>query len=382
MKYIFYNLRNLVKNEKTIFSVMLLCVFISAWTMAFSYGLYQNYHSLRIESDAEIKEINIETAPGKTFTQGELKAFLDSLPSELLNDVNTVYCPCYGKFELADASGSVETMAISRFTVRDGIYNISSYIADMWNEHGMIVSGRYFTQQDEINGIDSIMIDKGLAERSELFTGENTMTLFGKPYNVIGIHASNGVLVPFLSIPSETPVENFTLLFDNLIKRDNYKILQQKAAETAPGKMIFPELPFPDEEQIYIYNNIMAISVLIAALTIINFAFLYNYIFEKRRRGIAIMRICGCTAMRARAICMGECCLICIPVFLIGILTYIPFMKNVLSGVFEYMEASYSPAVYISIFAIYIAMLLLIMGLLMLRQIGQSLSQGQKKEAD
>lgn len=40
MKYIFYNIRNLIKHEKFIFAVMIICVFVSAWIMTFSYGLY------------------------------------------------------------------------------------------------------------------------------------------------------------------------------------------------------------------------------------------------------------------------------------------------------------------------------------------------------
>lgn len=378
MKYIFFNLRNLAKNEKTIFAVMLLCIFVSAWTMAFSYGLYQNYHTLSLENDFEGKEIRVEAAEEETLTQGELEAYLNSLPYEILNGAEVIYCSVYGNFESADGSEGVDTMVISRFTVQNGIYGISSYVADIWDKNGMVGSGRYLTQAEESDGVDSIMINNDYVSQKELFTDKNTMTLFGKPYKVVGTHNTPGVVVPFLSIPSDVPMDGFTILFDNFIKRNDYNILKQKASEVAPGKMIFPEMPFPDEEQIYIYNNIMAISVLIAALTIINFAFLYNYIFEKRRRGIAVMRICGCTAMRARAICIGECCLMCVPVFLIGILTYIPFMKNVLSGIFEYMEASYSPAVFISIFAIYLSMLLLIMGILMLRQIGQQLSQSLK----
>ena len=56
-------------------------------------------------------------------------------------------------------------------------------------------------------------------------------------------------------------------------------------------------------------------------------------------------------------------------------------MKGVLSGIFVYMERSYTTAVYLAVFAVYTVMLLVIMGILMLRQIGQELSQGQKKEA-
>lgn len=388
MRYVFQNFFTLVKNEKFIFSVMLVCVFISAWTMLFSYGLYQNYSTLLVESDSNSKDISIGIAEGETLTHGEVKAYLDELPDALLNGVNLVYCSAWYEYDNAENSYKEGVPVVSRFTVRDGVYKTSSYIADMWAKNGMIATGRYFTDEDEINGTRTVMVSKSSMESSfwrkehkNFIVDDNTAQIFGQTFNIIGTHTSSGAVVPFLSLPSEVAVTELTLVFQNIVTRSDYETLVQTASKIAPGKMLFPELPFPDEEQISIYNNVIAISVLIAALTVINFSFLYNFIFEKRRRGIAIMRICGCTATRARAICIGECCLICIPVFAVGILTYIPFMKGVLSGIFVYMERSYTPAVYLAIFAIYVVMLLVIMGILLLRQIGQELSQGQKKEA-
>lgn len=123
----------------------------------------------------------------------------------------------------------------------------------------------------------------------------------------------------------------------------------------------------------------MMISVLIAVLSVINFAMLYNFIFKKRSRQLAIMRICGCTPLRAWGICLGECCVVCVPVFLVGMLTYIPFMNGVLADIFVYMEESYSNTIYAAIFIIYIVILLVIMGMRLLVQINKTLSESQKR---
>ena len=388
MRYVFQNFFTLVKNEKFIFSVMLVCVFISAWTMLFSYGFYQNYSTLLVESDSDSKDISVGIAEGETLTSGELKSYLDELPDALLSGVKLVYCETWYEYDNAVNSYKEGVPVVSRFTVRDGVYRTSSYIAEMWENNGMIATGRYLTDEDEINGTKSVMVAKSSMESAfwrkenkNFIVNDNTALIFGQTFGIIGTHTSSGAVVPFLAIPEEVSVTGFTLSFENVVSRSEYETLVQTASKVARGKMIFPELPFPDEEQISVYNNVIAISVLIAALTIINFAFLYNFIFEKRRRVIAIMRICGCTATRARAICIGECCLICIPVFAVGILTYIPFMKGVLSGIFVYMERSYTPAVYLAVFAVYTVMLLVIMRIMLLRQIGRELSREQKKEA-
>lgn len=389
MKYVIYNLRNLVKNEKTIFAVLLICVFVSAWLMTFSYGLYQNYNSLKIEGEAESKDVRPEINEGETVTRGELKRFLDSLPSELLNDVYLIYCGSSFEFDYKYEDtgkhfiGSME--AFSRFTVHDGVYQTSASLANDWERSGMIAAGRYFTDEEEQNGVQAVILERQIIddpethkEYSKMFIDDNTITLFGQPFSIIGTHQSNGAVVPFLSLPPETPIDGFSLSFENIITRSKYETIQQQVNEVFGGKVTLPDMPFPDDEQIYVYNNIMAVSVLIAVLTVLNFAFLYNFIFQKRRRQLSIMQICGCTPLYAWAVCIGECFIICVPTFLIGVLTYIPLMHNVLAGIFEYMEGSYTFGIYAAIFIIYIVTLLLIMGIMLSSQIKKTLLQGQK----
>lgn len=390
MKYIFLNIKNLVKNEKFIFAVMLVCIFVSAWIMTFSYGLYQNYHALRIEGESDSKEISPEIAGDEPLTRSELAMYLESLSDELLSDANIIFCSTSFSFDHIDPYSSQvfprDVIVMSRFTVKSGTYRIASDVRDIWNTNAMIKNGRYFTDDEEAGGVCSAMIpDEWIndpqqsLDYTELFDGSDSVALFGKHYDIIGTHLSNGVVVPFLSIPGETPINSFALSFNNVISRSNYKEMIQRANEVIPGKLIFPELPFPDEESIYIYNNIMMISVLIAVLSVINFAMLYNFIFKKRSRQLAIMRICGCTPLRAWGICLGECCVVCVPVFLVGMLTYIPFMHGVLADIFVYMEESYSNTIYAAIFIIYIVILLVIMGVRLLVQINKTLSESQKR---
>lgn len=390
MRYIFLNIKNLARNEKFIFAVMLVCIFVSAWIMTFSYGLYQNYYSMRIEGETDSKEISPEIAAGETLTQGELKLYLDSLSETVLSGMNVIFCSTSFDFEHIDPYSSEiymrDVMVISRFTVSGGEYQTSSYIADIWNSNAMIKTGRYFEDAEETEGLHCAMVQDAWIndplqslEYTELLDGSDLITLFGEKYSIIGTHNSNGVVVPFLSLPNNASMDSLTFSFENAVSRKSFDELKRRANEILPGKLIFPELPFPDEESIYIYNNIMLISALIAALSVINFALLYDFIFKKRRRQLAIMRICGCTPLRAWGICLGECCAVCVPVFLIGMATFVPFMHGFLSDIFIYMENSYSPVIYAAIFIIYLAMLLVIMGVKLLMQINKTLSESRKK---
>ncbi len=399
MKYIFLNIRNLIRNEKFIFAVMLVCIFVSAWIMTFSYGLYQNYYSMRVEGEIESREISPTIAKGETLTKGEFALYLNSLPDSVLNEMNVIYCSSMFSFEHSSSGSNymIDVIAASRFTVHDGEFHNSQYILDIWNKRALIASGRYFDDSEEANGVRCAMIpsywydsggfstDEAMgalpneSSYTDIITEDGKVKLFGEDYEIIGTHSSNGVVVPFLSLPNDVALGELTMSFENSISRKSYDELKYTASSVIPGKLIFPELPFPDEETIYIYNNIMLISVLIAALSVTNFALLYDFIFKKRRRQFAIMRICGCTGLRVWGMCLGECCMMCVPVFLLGMATFIPFMHGFLSDIFIYMEDSYTPVIYAAIFAIYMIMLLIIMGVKLLIQINKTLSEAQKK---
>lgn len=386
MKYALKNLLTLLKTERFIFSVMLICVFVSAWIMTFSYGLYQNFYAMRQEGEELGKIAAPEIAEGETLTYGDFKNYLDALPSELLNGCDLIMCMSAYIYEnAAEPGGTRYQVLFSRFTVRDGKYQISSAIAESWASSGMII-GSFLSDDDEALGNNVVMISinedsSSLCNEADanLIIDDYTAMIYGNEYKIIGKHTSNGLVVPFLSVPSDTSAHQVALRFERTMTKTIYNELIKTANEVIPGKLIFPTLELPDKESLYIYNNIMIISVFVAALTIVNFAFLYNYIFGKRRRQLAIMRICGCSAARAAGICLGECCLICVPVFLAGMLTYIPFMKRVLSPRFKFMEASYSAWIYAAIFGIYIIMLIAIMGILIAGQIRKTLAEGRKE---
>ena len=400
MRYVLRNIKNLIIHEKFIFVIMLICVFSSAWIMTFSYGLYQNYFSLRAETEMEGKELDPEVIEGASLTKGDLIRYFGAISDETLNKMDIIYCS--GSMSPWLPPGVGLGSIPFRFIIDDGIYKTSPYILDIWQSSGLITSGRYISDEEEASGAKVVLINQSIldtqkmieeAERNGISPPESNiidfmeatsltdseLTLWGETYTVIGVHSSFGiVIVPFLSLPDDFELGGIGFTFKNNITNLQYNELVEQANAVIPGKLMFPEMSLPDEESIYLYNNIMLISALIAALTIINFAFLYNFIFQKRRRQLAVMRICGCTGFRALWIYLTECIIICIPTFLIGIAAYIPFMHGVLSRLFIYMEASYSPAIYITIFAIYVVVLFVIMGAMLLRQIKRETVQAWK----
>ena len=381
MKYVLYNIRNLARRETFIFAVMLICVFVSAWVMTFSYGLFYNYSTLLIEQDEDKNILRPTRIEGSSrLTHGEFAKYLSELSAETLDAMDMIHFYIgYGRID----EHSYTAVLDSFIMVRDGKYLPSQYIIDLWEGENMIVSGRYISDEEEANG-ERVIMDieptPGFPDdrNPELYKDDETMLLYGEEYKIVGTSTSRMYVVPFMTMPDDAEYMFFYFHFSDAITRKQYDDLVSTAERAVPGKFTFDEPVFVDEQTLMMYRNIIAVAALIAVLAIVNFAVLYSFILNRRSRTLAIMRICGCTKGRARLICLGECCIICMPAFLAGMLTYIPFMHKVLSSVFVYIEEAYSFAAYASLFAVFAAVLLIIMSLLLTRTIRRELAESRK----
>lgn len=373
MKYILRNIRSLIKNEPLIFAVMIVCVFASSWVLTFAYGLYQNYNVQKTEADIESKELVLSLREDKSVTRTDLERFFAEISDETLNAANLLYCDA--ELPGFPTERGDYGRAAFRFTIHNGQYQSSSYIKEQWEKKGQITSGRFFSDDDEKNGANVALIYIDMGEWNEatlaIKTGENTIRLFDKEYEVIGTYDGFGgvPLIPFLSIPEDLELSAPAFMFEKNLTKSQYEEIRSAARRAVPETFVFPDLAFPDTENIYIYNNIMLICALIAVLTVINFASLYNYIISKRIRQLAVFKLCGCTSFKATGFYLAECAIICVPVFMIGTASYIPVMKFFLSPIFPYMKDAYSPVIYTVIFALYIIILVIIMSFTLIRSV-------------
>lgn len=373
MHYAVRNIRTLIKREPFIFAVMMLCVVSSSLIMLFSYGLYQNYHVQRYETEVEQKEIFPKMNEGAVLTQQDVVRYLGALSADTLDHIDIIYTTA----QFAEYPTPYYTAVPFRFQIRDGLYKTSQITKESWENDGLILSGRYLSDDEEASGANVALVanngsgwnEATLAIQSDI----NEIMLFGKPYQVVGeYHAGGGTpIVPFLSIPSDTQLGQLAFMFSSNVTSRQYSDLVEQAEVQIPGVLVFEKLDFPDSETFYIYNNIMLIAILIAVLTVVNFAILYHFIVQKRMRQIAVFQISGCSASRAFRICLSECCLLCVPTYLLGIVAYIPIMNHIFSDLFPYMQASYTPYVYLAIFAIYLVILLVVISGMLLRVLNQ-----------
>lgn len=380
MKYVLHNLSSLIKNEKFIFAVMIVCVIASAWIMAFSYGLYQNYNITLYEFDESAAHMDIEINEGKTLTKGDLVRYLAAISNETKNDISSIGTSTRLEgFEDTDEWSYLDSYFW--FHITDGVYLVPPDARENW-ESGVILTGRYISDEEMANGADVVMLSNNQdittdnqdgwdpATKAILNEDGTKATIFGKEYTVICTNRSPyGPMMPILSVPDDVALNSLSFSFYNHVTREQYNEVRDVADEVIPGVLTFAQMDIPDAEGAYMYRNIMLIAALIAVITIVNFAVLFRYITAKRRRQNAIFRLCGCTVGKIMRASLAECCMICIPTFIIGIAAFIPVMEFVLSNIFPYMKGAYSPVIYLAFVLIYTVLMLIIMSVVLFVQL-------------
>ena len=376
MKFIIKNTVRFLKNETLIFMVILICVLCSSLILNFSYGLYQNYHVKKNEYELETHKIVPAIAEGCTLTKGELKNYSLALGQDTLDAMEVIY----GMASISDFDPEKNGPMYMRYTIRNGQFQICETTKNAFEKQGQIIWGRYITNEEEAVGANVVLLPTASDEQlyQSLMTDDTTIRLFGKNYEVIGKYNGAGgcPIVPFLTVPDSIPLDGFGIRFYKSVTKTQYNQIVNTANELLPGKLIFEDLHLPDNDTIYLYNNTMLIAVLISVVSAINFAMLYLYMVKRRSHELSVFRICGCTKSKAVRLYLGECILISVPVYFVGVALYIILLKRLLSDVFEYMEQAYSVKIYLIIFLIYLAVVLLIMEIVIRKKISSSVMEG------
>lgn len=354
MKRVLSNIFSFAKKERTIFAIIVICVVSSAFIINFSYGLYYNYKTQKNETELELKTLNPEIMQGRSISKGDFQRFAESLNEKTLDSMLVIYAGAdLSEFESDEGPGAFPM----RFVIHAGKYDICEHTRKNWEEKGVITSGRYINNYEEQCGelvavVGGSSADEWNAACSKFRNADGTITMFGKKYSVVGTYSAGTAapIVPFLTIPGDVPITQIGFSFERNITHSMYNDITLKAEESFPGLLKFPELKFPDNDTVSIYNNMIWIALLISLLSVTNFAMLYRFILLKRRRGLAIMRICGCSRVRAVLMYLAECVVITLPAYAVGAGLNILVTNKVMCRVLDFFKQAYSLKTYLCLF--------------------------------
>ncbi len=385
MKYIYKNIKKFICNDSFMFALVILTVLVSCIMLHFSYGLYQSYMSEK-EADASnqysasltfsynFEEYNVDKygdgqcevkAPeGVTefATVEMLKNFAKDLSNTFQEDLLTV-----------ETNAVVETYRLySVFDILNGEIILSELYEENLKKGSKVSSGRFFSPEEFKEGekvaiaFDKYNINVGNTPyMDKMLVEEDRYVLLGEnKYKVIGWGSIDCDLptIPITALPDNTPLEGYiTFTFEHPVNRGNYQELKELAESDFQGLAQLESMALPNVDQIYLYNTIIIISVLIALVSSMNFAILYRYILTTRKKELRIFRICGMTRLRAVVTYITECLFITLPVYFCGVFLFAKGLLPIAKQYFYYMYQSYSKEIYGTLFAIYYGVSFLIL---------------------
>lgn len=374
-KYAKKNLLRLIVHDKLILFLAMLCVAASVIITHFSYGLYQNYHVLITEHENDVIWFSVMINKPEMVTKDKLISCVKSIPEKTAKKICNFNTIANLQFEWEspfDENGnSLDMIDPVRcfFDIEDGQIVSSKYFRNVHEKEGTL-TGMYFTDEMYASGQKYALMDqvfmKSKKAKEELRIPDPeapmgyAISLQGERYSVIGsIDARNMAVVPITALHDDTEFRSYIgINFGDEnelrpINKKEYEDLKETFLNAFGDAVEVPDLEIPDNELIYLYRTIMLISVVIAAIAAFNFTQLYLYLLEKRRRRIAIMRICGCTKTKAAGIFLSECMMLIPPVYLLSLLLFQKIILPSFSEKYQYMEEAYSASIYVILFLIY-----------------------------
>lgn len=318
MKYIIKNLQHFYKTEKSVFLLTVCCSLLSVIMLFFSYGLFRVYHEKQKSDISELRSVQVaingvsdsDTASdtvSDTISKTDLEQCLARFSPGLSEAIDVIFV----KGRISDA-----VTLECRFRWEDGHYAISKTFADNMIKNNF--SSVYFTPEQERQGSPVALVP----ER----TGQGSLELQGRQYEVIGFLTTDETpIVPYASLNPDTPLdqeEGVYFSFSKAVSRQQYEELCDILTEQLGDKITIPPLPQLDAQNASFYNTMLLIALLIVFIAASNFAVQFHYICLRRKKMLAVYRLCGLDRHACMILFMAETVAIMLPVCLVGMFLF------------------------------------------------------------
>lgn len=370
--YVIKNLRSLIKNNRLIFILLVVCVVVSTLVIQFSYGIYQNYHVNIQKNDTTNAEIalSINNSADDYLRLSQFVSCVTTFSPNLYNGIKDILV---GHDELSENGELFNWFDTYIWFDENGEFVVPELSKEVAENS---LEGRWFTNEEWKNGDKVCVIgpSNGISriapfndENGPVFTLQHNgivetnqfTTPAGDVYKVIGTIPFESVF-PINAMDPDHRIDMLDIFFKESMSKVQYIEMRDKL-ESQLGKYIdFPELDIEDAEQIYLYRTILAICVLVSVAAGINFIILFHFIMLKRRKKFGVFRLCGCTSFRCITMCLGECLTLSVPLYIISTAFYHKLIIPVFSDFYPYMESASSMKIYVVLGAIYIGITTLI----------------------
>lgn len=384
IKYILKNISSTIKESFLISVLYVVCLLVSIIVILFSHGVYQNYETKLLSTDAgeslhqdqaffsvgkvsEVCECEGVTAyiSDETFPLSDFRNFLDILDDETKSSF-TGFLIEYDFDDIYDFVDEEWTAMDSRIEYDENAHQYGLYSTYIGNNSAS--TGRLITQEEELNGDMVITLPYGSNEK---LVGQK-VEFIGQEYEVVGIQMLDPYYtVPFNTIPDPMPVKCFSFLIDKPITTETYKKITNALTEVFGDEINLPIFETVDESEQTFYVSVMAISVVLSILSSINLVLLFRYILSKRRKTFAIYRVLGLSKFKVKLMCLIEILGINTLGFLLCTLVFHYVLIDMISKVFPKFEEVYYISTYLYLFVIFIGVIFIFTEAVLRKQVSR-----------
>ncbi|NLG03399.1 MAG: hypothetical protein GX567_06175 [Clostridia bacterium] len=401
--YILKNLRDLILNSKIISALLVICIIVSTLIIQFSYGIYQNYHVIIERGKSEYREIYIEFENGADdyVKLSQVLYCVYSFSSNLYESIDycsigqdqQIFRDTYKNMDyIEDENGSLIDPAKTNYFYcsfkEDGTITYSDTIKNNCIRENLL-DGRWFTEEEWDNREKLCIVGLGNGtQRIQPFINENGVVYniehdgvvetnkytdeFGDTYKIIGVNYTGTNIFPVFSVNQNYRIDSFFLEMFQPITSEQYKELCT-ILETNLGNYVkMPDIEFTESRNIYLYNTILIICGLVSLAAGINFIILFHFIMMKRRKKLAIFRLCGYTYIKCIIMCLSECLILTVPLYVISTFVYDKFIVSAFSDLYPYMESANSLKIYLILGVLYIGITTIITLIMLIKDIAKT----------
>ncbi len=393
MKHLQKNIKNFFKNEKGMLCLIALCAFSAALVVYFAIGLVHHFAELKRAGESEAYELTIvykelERAKNEQnpnyieivnnidfLNCGELRKILADMDDYVYSEssslhTSTVYNKEYVSVEFLDGGMAIHNLYLIDFRF---CYDPATEIISMTENQGrkynqyslanVMIDGNGLTEADFVYGNKVAVVQAGIfndlyIEERQINDGwinneyndefcqiENPVIRVGNDtFNIVGI-VDSGIEMPFSALSDETELQTFyvllTITYDVPITHEQYTRAKNYIDENYGDRLCVKEIEFLQKNSEY-YNLIILVVALIVVIAAINIAVIYRYVLMKRKKQIAVFKLCGCTNDSLCLSFIAEALLLTLPVFLAGTAVYFGVLKKYFADIFIYLDEAYT----------------------------------------
>lgn len=354
MEYVGRNLKNYIRKEPVIFTLMMVCVVASVTVMFFAFGLYHHLEQKKMDTKLGQTDllIGFYGKEGQMVTKGEVVEACKDLPKEILD-----HCYFSASARTRDADKvddeSVTLIAL-HFSVRNGKISVAD-IGERLKKQKYIIEGDWFTASQVENGdlvclafdpsITIIYQDEKSAAYGKQFEPNQNgkYVVDGKEYTCIGYQDGVYVpLVPITTLEDDIVITEAGVFFDKVITREQYDAVKETFEKHLGDAVSIAPLAIPDLDGTEFYTTLTIACACMAVLSGVVLAMLYEYILLQRRRQLTIFRLCGMSLAKVKGMYIAECMLITLVSMVIAAVFFRVGILPWAERIYEYIAKSYT----------------------------------------